>query len=107
MRCPSDLYKPSLRRFPQTLPEPDYPDHDMVKRVNSIGYVYFRNYKAFFLSKALADQPIGFEEEQDSIWRLNFMDLDLGFLDEQTMKFTPISPEESHQRLSSSSREIS
>jgi hypothetical protein len=30
---------------------------------------------------------------------------DLGFLDEQTMKFTPISPEDSHQRLSSPSRE--
>jgi hypothetical protein len=33
------------------------------------------------------------------------MDLDLGFLDDQTMKFTPISPEESHQRISPPSRE--
>ena len=57
------------------------------------------------LGGALADQTIGFEEEQDGIWRINFMDLDLGFLDEQTMKFTPISPEDSHQRLSSPSRE--
>ena len=52
-------------------------------------------------------QSIGLEEEQDSIWRINFMDLDLGFLDEQTMKFTPISPEESFQRISSPSRENS
>jgi transposase InsO family protein len=105
MRCPADLYKPSLRRYPRTLPEPNYLHHDMVKHVSSSGYVYFRNGKNFFLSLALADQSIGLEEEQDSIWRINFMDLDLGFLDEQTMRFTPISPEESFQRLSSSSRE--
>ena len=107
MRCPADLYKPSLRRFPKTLPEPNYPHHDMVKHVTSSGYVYFRNEKTFFLSSAIAGQSIGLEEEQDSIWRINFMDLDLGFLDEQTMKFTPISPEESFQRISSPSRENS
>jgi hypothetical protein len=103
----SHLYKPSLRRFPKTLPEPNYPHHDMVKHVTSSGYVYFRNEKTFFLSSAIAGQSIGLEEEQDSIWRINFMDLDLGFLDEQTMKFTPISPEESFQRISSPSRENS
>ena len=37
----------------------------------------------------------------------NFMDLDLGFLDEQTMKFKPISPEDSDQRLSSPSESVS
>jgi hypothetical protein len=53
----------------------------------------------------LVDQTIGLEEEQDGIWRVNFMDLDLGFLDEQTMKFTPISPQESHLQLSQPSKE--
>ena len=69
------------------------------------GSVCFRDGKSFIISSALADQTIGFEEEEDGLWRINFMDLDLGFLDDQTMKFTPISPEESHQRISSPSGE--
>ena len=105
MKCPADLYKPSLKRYPTTLPEPSYPHHDLVRVVRPNGSVYFRGQHSFFISQALADQPVGFEEEQDGIWRINFMDLDLGFLDEQTMKFSPISPEESHQRISQPSRE--
>ena len=105
MKCPADLYKPSLKRYPDRLPEPTYPNHDLVRHVYSTGSVFFREGKTFFIGTALADQTIGFEEEDDGIWRINFMDLDLGFLDEQTMKFTPISPEESHQRISPPSRE--
>jgi transposase InsO family protein len=106
MKCPADLYKPSLKRYPDRLPEPTYPHHDLVRQVYATGSVCFREGKSFFISTALADQTIGFEEEEeDGLWRINFMDLDLGFLDEQTMKFTPISPEESHQRISSPSRE--
>jgi transposase InsO family protein len=105
MKCPGDIYKPSLKRYPDRLPEPVYSHHDLVRTVHDAGTVHFRGTNKFFVSRALAGQTIGLEEEQDGIWRINFMDLDLGFLDEQTMKFTPISPEESHQRLSSPSRE--
>ena len=106
MKCPADIYKPSLKRYPDRLPEPTYPNHDLVRQVYATGSVCFREGKSFFISAALADQTIGFEEEEkDGLWRINFMDLDLGFLDEQTMKFTPISPEESHQRISPPSRE--
>jgi len=104
MKCPADIYKPSLKRYPDKLPEPVYSDHDLVRVVHSSGTVSFHGTNVF-LSRALADQPVGFEEEQDGIWRISFMDLDLGFLDEQTMKFTPISLEDSHQRISSPSRE--
>jgi len=105
MKCPADLYKASLKRYPDRLPEPTYPDHDLVRQVYPNGSVGFRDGKSFFISAALADQTIGFEEEEDGLWRINFMDLDLGFLDEETVKFTPISPEESHQRISPPSGE--
>jgi hypothetical protein len=97
------VYKPSLKRYPEKLPEPVYSHHDLVRFVHSTGTVSF-NGTNIFLSRALVDQPVGFDEEQDGIWRINFMDLDLGFIDEQTMKFTPISPEDSDQRISSPSR---
>ena len=105
MKGPADFYKPSLKRFPDRLTEPTYPNHDLVRKVHESGSVLFRDGKNFFISTALAGEAIGFEEEEDGIWRINFMDLDLGFLDDETMKFIPISPEESHQRLSSPSRE--
>jgi putative transposase len=104
MKCPADVYKPSLNRYPETLPEPSYLHHDLVRPVRSNGFVYFQG-KTVFISLALADQTIGLEEEQDGIWRISFMDLDLGFLDEQTMRFTPISPEDSQLRLSPPFRE--
>ena len=104
MKCPADIYKPSLKRYPETLPEPNYLQHDLVLPVGSNGSVYFRG-KSFFISMALVDQAVGLEEEQDGIWRINFMDLDLGFLDEEAMKFTPISPEESALRISQPSGE--
>jgi hypothetical protein len=78
-----------------------------VRVVHGCGTVHFRGQKNVFISRALVDQSIGFEEEQDGIWRINFMDLDLGFLDEATMKFSPISPEDSDQRLRKRDREHS
>ena len=104
MKCPAEVYKPSLIRYPETLPEPIYLHHDLVRHVNSDGLFYFQK-KAIFISQALADQTIGLEEEQDGIWRINFMDLDLGFFDEQTRRFTPVSPEDSDLRLSEPSGE--
>ena len=99
MKCPADFYKPSLKRYPEKLQEPVYSHHDLVRVVHASGCVHFRGQNNFFISQALADQTIGFEEEQDGIWRINFMDLDLGFLDEETMKFSPISHEDSDHRL--------
>jgi putative transposase len=107
MKCPADLYKPSLKRYPERLPEPVYAHHDLVRVVHANGLVHFRGKTNFFISQALADQTIGFEEEQDGIWRINFMDLDLGFFDEETMKFSPISPEDSDLRLQKRDRDHS
>src|SRR5579872_696141 len=63
MKCPADLYKPSLNRYPDRLPEPAYPNHDLVRQVHGSGSVCFRDGKNFFISAALADQTVGFEEE--------------------------------------------
>lgn len=105
MKCPADIYKPSLKPYPDRLPEPVYDQQDMAREVYSTGGVQFHGSNIFYLSRALAGQTVGLEEEQDGIWRVNFMDLDLGFLDDQTMKFNPISPEDSDQRISSPSKE--
>jgi len=58
MKCPADIYKPSLKRYPDRLPEPTYPNHDLVRQVYASGSVCFREGKSFFISTALADQTI-------------------------------------------------
>src|SRR4029079_9418925 len=64
MKCPADLYKPSLRRYPDWLTELHYADHDLVRVVHSTGTVHFRALNKFFISQALAGQTIGFKKEQ-------------------------------------------
>ena len=43
-----------------------------------------------FISIVLADQPVGLTEVDDGIWKVTFMDYDIGFFDEESCKFTPL-----------------
>jgi transposase InsO family protein len=77
MKRPAQIYKPSPRKLPKTLPEPNYPEHDDVVPVSRIGHIYFRR-KQVYLSSALAFQYVGLREESDGRWLVTFMNLDLG-----------------------------
>lgn len=80
MKRPAQLYKPSPRKLPSHLPDPDYPEHDDAVYVHRCGSLFFRRRKTF-LSAALASQPVGLREEPDGRWLVTFMTLDLGHLD--------------------------
>jgi transposase InsO family protein len=79
MRRPAQLYKPSPRKLPKLLREPDYPAHDDIVAVASNGNICFRR-KHIYLSAALAFQHVGLREEDDGRWLVTFMNLDLGHL---------------------------
>lgn len=89
MKVPSEFYKPSLRPFPKELPEIQYPLHDTTKIVSSAGNVKFGRTLGFHLGDSLAYQPIGIREEDLGLWRISFMDLDLGLFDGDENKFKP------------------
>jgi transposase InsO family protein len=91
-RVPTDLYLPSTRRFTGVFPAPSYPLHDDIAVVYSNGHLRVGRHH-FFLSGALAGQPIGIREQDDDRWLLTFMDLDLGHLEPRTGKFSPMSTE--------------
>lgn len=80
MKPPAEVFEPSERRLPSTLPEPSYPEHDDVIRVNRKGHVYFGR-RQCYLAAALAEQLVGIREEHDGRWLVTFMDLDLGHFD--------------------------
>jgi transposase InsO family protein len=82
---PASLYTPSLRPYPRTLLEPEYPDHFRVERaypngVISIGAVQF------YLSQCLAGELVGLEQVNDEVWKVYFGPIALGVIDAHRAK---------------------
>jgi putative transposase len=88
MKVPADFYQSSGRPFPKELPELQYPLHDSTKRVGGNGTLKFGKL-AFHLGDALSYQSVGIREEDAGLWRVSFMDLDLGLFDGDEKKFKP------------------
>lgn len=74
---PAKFYQPSPRPYPAQLPDVRYPLHDDVALVSKGGHLRIRR-SYFFLSTALAGQPIGLRELDDGRILLSFMSVDLG-----------------------------
>jgi putative transposase len=85
---PAQHYQPSSRALPRRLPPLDYPGHAEIRRVDQNGYVSWRT--PLFVSAALADQPVAFEEVDDGIWTVTFASLVLGRFDERRHHIHPI-----------------
>ena len=69
MRCPAELYVPSSRRMPFTLPTFHYPGHFEVRRVRPNGLIKWSG-RQVFISEALAGEPVGLTEIEDGLWSL-------------------------------------
>jgi putative transposase len=93
-RPPADFYQPSQVRYPERIPEPQYPLHDMVLRVRPSGHIYMpgsgRATGNAFLSGALAGEHVGLRELDDNLWLVSFLGLDLGVFDLRSAKVRPI-----------------
>lgn len=66
-RVPADVYVPSSRPLPCRLPPLDYAAHWEVRRVASNGDIAW-NGRRLFVSAALAELPIAFEEIDDGLY---------------------------------------
>ena len=85
---PAQHYQPSLRAWPHRLPPLEYPGHAEIRRVDQNGYVSWR--RPLFVSAALADEAIAFEEVDDGIWTVTFATVVLGRFDERQHRIHPI-----------------
>jgi transposase InsO family protein len=79
---PEERYEPSVRPYPETVPEIDYPGHYEVRRVSPKGTIRWRQRKVFF-SESLARERIGLEEVDEGLWSIYLADLLLGRYDDQ------------------------
>lgn len=89
MKTPAAVYRPSTRRLPASLPEPDYALHDVVAHVTQAGVVHFRK-RAYYVSRALRGQPVGLRQLDERCWLLSFMTYDLGYLDTEAHSLVPL-----------------
>ncbi|TCV90986.1 transposase InsO family protein [Luteibacter rhizovicinus] len=73
MAVPADRYQPSLRSFPQVLPELQYPPADTVTRVRGHGRLYFKG-TCTTLSMALSNHHVALRarDAQDGIYDVYF-----------------------------------
>jgi transposase InsO family protein len=77
MKRPAEVYTPSSRPYPRTLPELNYPTHDDTLRVSRTGFVHLPH-RRLYLAAALAGENVGIREELDGRWLVTFKDVDLG-----------------------------
>jgi transposase InsO family protein len=89
MKCPSDLYTQSFKRYPRILEDFDYIDSASTRRVQGNGTIRFNGDKKIFISDVFAGQQVGIKEIEDGIWSVNFMDYELGYFSKDTDKFNP------------------
>jgi transposase InsO family protein len=97
-KTPASLYRPSPRRYPARVPEPEYPARAQVRRVRSTGEVKWGG-ELVYLSAALCGELAGFEQRDDHLWAILFGRLEIGTLDQRTrtvlrtpVKVLPMSP---------------
>ncbi|WEX86656.1 helix-turn-helix domain-containing protein [Sinorhizobium garamanticum] len=85
MAVPATQYRPSPRRLPDHLPEPDYPAAAAVRRVRSNGEIKW-NGDLVYVAGALAGEAVAIEENQEGTWTLRFHTHPLGIIDRKTRR---------------------
>lgn len=87
MQCPATIYRSSSRRY-EGLPEPEYPLHDDVVRVDARALIKLPDGVQCYLTHALVGQHVGIREVDDGRWLITFASLNLGYYDERDKAFT-------------------
>jgi len=88
MKTPAALYAPAPRVY-RGLTDLTYPFHDVTITVTHCGRICFRGRKVN-LSHALAGQNVGVTQVGDHVWLVSFMEYDLGYFDDETIRVEPI-----------------
>jgi transposase InsO family protein len=77
---PASLYRASRRRYSGFLRSPEYPAHNIVRRVRRNGDIRWKG-DTVFLSTALIGEPVGIEEMESGLWAVRYGPLLLAHLD--------------------------
>jgi len=92
---PADHYRPSVREFPEQLPELHYPAGMALRRADQDGKIRWKQARCR-VGHALAHQVVGLEAVDDGVSRVWFGPLLLGLLDERKGHSKTAHKEDSH-----------
>jgi putative transposase len=83
--APRKYYQPSVRVYPERLPEVSYEPDWEVRRVSPGGQIRWGG-ESVFVSHALSGELVGLEQEEEEQWRVWFSFYEVGLLDEKSGK---------------------
>jgi putative transposase len=87
---PAHHHTRSSRCYPNRLPELTYPLHDRTCILSPGGHLKMGGRSGvYFLSTALAGEPVGLREIDDRVWLVSYAEHDLGEIDERQHRFKP------------------
>lgn len=87
-KTPSQVYRASLRRYPEKLPVVQYDEGYDVRQVRQNGEIKWQG-NFLYLSQVLAKEPIALKQVTESQWEIYFSFYLLGIYDECKKKILP------------------
>jgi hypothetical protein len=82
---PASHYKPSLKTFPNRLPELEYPDHFRIQRAHHNGVISVEGVQ-FYVSNCVDEEYLGLEAVGAGCWKVYFGPIELGIVDARRAK---------------------
>ena len=92
-RTPASVYRPSPRPYPTRLPNVEYEEGIMIKRVHQHGDIGWQGQRVF-LNQALAGEEVGFQPLSDGLWLVRFGSVRLAKWDERKWCFKALEAKE-------------
>src|SRR5260370_39448414 len=89
MRTPAEGYELSARKFPETVPEPDYPGYMLVRSVRRPGHFRWKKDEVF-LSEVLWGERVGLLQEDDRWFTVYLAQQPIAVFDSQQLRVAPL-----------------
>ncbi len=88
METPAAVYAPSPRRFPARVPEVEYPETMLVRRVQHQGQFRWKKHEVF-VSEVLWGEPVGLLPVDEHCFTVYFAQFPLAHFDSRHAYLTP------------------
>ncbi|MEZ5558306.1 MAG: integrase core domain-containing protein [Pseudomonadales bacterium] len=88
---PGQHYTPSIRPYPERLPEVSCPPDHEVRRVRQAGEILWRS-RRLYVTQLLVGELIGLQQLDEDRWQIWYAQRKVAILDERLKRVLPMSP---------------
>lgn len=86
MKTPDEVHKRSHRTFPERIRKYDYPPHMKVMNVTMNGSIRWKSYFWVYMSRGLVGKQVAAEEVGNSVWKVFYRSVFLGYFNENDIR---------------------